>query len=101
MKRSEVIKIISEDLEDIRKENYYDQKGSEWCADLILMRLEENGIVNKLLRNKEEVIVPETEMVDFWKGFVENQSKAIRHYSKQNREYRRILRENGILDEKK
>ena len=81
MKRSEVIKSISQDLEDIRIENYYDEKGSEWCANLILTKLEEINAVNRLERNGEIEVIPENEMVEFWQGFVEGQSKAL-HYSR-------------------
>lgn len=93
MKRDNVIKIISEDLQDINIENYYDEKGSEWCANLILIRLEENGIVNKLYRNSEDVLLPEQEMVKFWQGFVEGQSKALQFYSKKVREQRQQIKD--------
>lgn len=36
---------IKLDLEDIRIENYYDEKGSEWCANLILLSIEEAGML--------------------------------------------------------
>lgn len=41
---------------------------------------------NYLTRNGEEVEVSDKEMLEFWKGFVEGQSKAVFHYSKRNRE---------------
>lgn len=44
MKRSEMVKKLTLDLEDIIAENYYDEKGSEWCANLILMSMEESGM---------------------------------------------------------
>lgn len=45
MKRSEMIKKIALDLDDIITENYYWQKDSEWCANLILMSMEESGML--------------------------------------------------------
>ena len=45
MKRSEMLNMISRTLEDINIENYYDEKGSEWCANLILMEIEEKGML--------------------------------------------------------
>ena len=44
MKRSEMVENISIELQDIIQENYVDQKGFEWCAHLILLRLEELGM---------------------------------------------------------
>lgn len=93
MKRSEVIEIISQDLQDINIENYYDEKGSKFCANLILMRLEENNIVNKLNRNNEDVSLSEEEMVSFWQSFVEGQSKALKFYTKKCREQRREIKD--------
>ena len=45
MKRSKVIEAIAIELEDINIKNYYDEKGSEWCANLVLMRMEELGML--------------------------------------------------------
>lgn len=96
MKRSEVIKSISQDLEDIRIENYYDEKGSEWCANLILTKLEEINAVNRLERNGEIEVIPENEMVEFWQGFVEGQSKALQYSRKR---IRKLVAENSRLRE--
>lgn len=62
------------------------------------LRSSPNNYLN--VNNKDE-LVSDKHMIDFWQSFVEGQSKAIHLYSKQNREYRRLLRENGLLDEKK
>ncbi len=48
MKRSDVLNHISNDLKDIIQENYIDQKGYEWCANLILLKLEELGMLPPL-----------------------------------------------------
>lgn len=45
MKRSDMLDMIARTLKDIRMENYYDEKGSEWCANLILMEIEEKGML--------------------------------------------------------
>jgi hypothetical protein len=45
MKRSKMLDMIAKALEDINIENYYDEKGSGWCANLILMKIEENGML--------------------------------------------------------
>lgn len=45
MKRSEALEAIKLELEDIRAENYFDEKGSEWCANLLLMKMDELGMV--------------------------------------------------------
>lgn len=44
MNKKDFIEQIQVELEDIVMENYYDEKGSEWCAKLIIMRMEELGI---------------------------------------------------------
>lgn len=51
MKRSEMLDMIARTLEDINIENYYDEKGSNWCANLILMEIEENGMLPPLTEN--------------------------------------------------
>lgn len=45
MKRSEMIRILANDLRDIVQENYIDEKGFEWCANLILLSIEEAEMV--------------------------------------------------------
>lgn len=45
MKRSEMVDIIALELEDINQENYFDEKGSKWCGNLILMKMEEMGML--------------------------------------------------------
>lgn len=45
MKRSEMINTIARTLEDINIENYYDEKGSKWCANLVLMEIEEKRML--------------------------------------------------------
>lgn len=54
MKRAEMIKIIKTTLEDINLENYFDEKGSEWCANLLLMEIEENGMLPPFNESTEE-----------------------------------------------
>lgn len=51
MKRSEMVKQISIELLDIFKENYMEQMGEGWCANLILLRLEELGMLPPSVRD--------------------------------------------------
>lgn len=44
MNREDFVKAIALDLEDIVMENYYDEKGSKWCAELIVKHIEELGL---------------------------------------------------------
>lgn len=46
-----MLDMIARTLEDINIENYYDEKGSNWCANLILMEIEENGMLPPLTEN--------------------------------------------------
>ena len=50
-----MIKQIAEDLEDINIEKYYNGKGAEWCANLILMRIEESGMLPPPCKHSREV----------------------------------------------
>ena len=45
MKRSDMVEKLALELDDINIENYYDEKGSIWCANLILMAIEEAGML--------------------------------------------------------
>lgn len=45
MKRSEIIKEIYLLLEAFNMDNTYDEKGPEWCAELILDVIEESGML--------------------------------------------------------
>jgi hypothetical protein len=48
MKRSEALEAIKLELEDLRMENYFDEKGAEWCANLLLMKIDELGMMPPL-----------------------------------------------------
>lgn len=45
MKRSEMVKYIETELKDIVMENYIDKQGEAWCAELILKKIEELGML--------------------------------------------------------
>lgn len=47
-----MIKAIREELEDIVAENYIEEKGLDWCANLILLRIEEAGMLPPLTNVK-------------------------------------------------
>lgn len=53
MKRAEMIEAIRIELEDIRAENYFDEKGSEWCSNLLLTRIEELGMAPPCLPSEQ------------------------------------------------
>lgn len=51
MKRSEMLEKLVGDLKDINYENYIDEKGFEWCANLILLSIEESGMLPPVYNN--------------------------------------------------
>jgi hypothetical protein len=63
MKRSEMVKHISVELQDIVQENYIDEQGFEWCANLILLRLEELGM---LPPDQNKDIEPPCAVLTYW-----------------------------------
>lgn len=44
MKRSKMLEELVLELQDCIMENYFDQKGEHWVANLLLTRLEELGM---------------------------------------------------------
>lgn len=63
MKRSEMVEYISIELQDIIQENYIDQKGFTWCANLILLRLEELGM---LPPDQNKDVEPPCAVMTYW-----------------------------------
>jgi hypothetical protein len=69
MKRSDMVEKLALELDDINIENYYDEKGSIWCANLILMAMEEAGMAPPFYdkiqdNNGEKVLIPAREWED-------------------------------------
>jgi hypothetical protein len=79
MKRSNIVKEIATELKDIIMENYIDEKGEEWCAELILTRIEELGfrlteVVNYGYDGSELQIQP-YEPEEGWDSYFAEQDK--------------------------
>lgn len=98
MKRSDLEKEIALIIKNGLK---HDRKSIQ-IARTIIERMEEDRIITKMYTSNSEfvgdVVYDIDKSVDFWRSFVEGQSKAINWYAKKNREYYKILKDNGLLN---
>jgi hypothetical protein len=95
MKRSLILNHISNDLKDIIQENYIDEKGYEWCANLILLKLEELGFARVESREEYTAVIP-YEPEEGWEAWIEEQDKK-----DEARDFKVYAEENGSWNRSK